>query len=115
MLILLTTPFDPGSFDTHDYTHVKISSFSFDILEESAVVTAVLGYLNESQEFVCGVSLPGITNTTYTIKDEGEGTDYWELTHKTVGPTPSATIFDRLMEELYQYLLDKGYYVGTIE
>jgi len=109
-MILLTTPYDPGSLDPgQSYTHCDATNVSFDTLQKRIHLSVQYGTVSG------GELVPGKANAVpQVIADEGGATDYTDLTAiLTTGSTEGCV--DAFRRALCQWLLDKGHAAGTIE
>jgi hypothetical protein len=113
MPIQLTTAFDPGDLDPEkSYTHVKIVHLEHSIVDAFIRLVVARGYLDEGAFVESQIAKRAI----YNIVDEGEGTDYTSMVAETVvSGDVGEKVYDVNAQHLYQWLIDKGYYAGTIE
>ena len=117
MPILLTTPYNPGSLDKEPYTHVRMLSFTLKTDEQAIEIACVHGYY-QGKTFVECVRVPEKTFRTFRLVDsvqpDGKAVnDYTGLVTKA--PKNSTDSLYKLSgDELYQHLIDKGHYAGTV-
>jgi hypothetical protein len=113
MPITLTTPIQTGALDPNGpYAEVKISQFLLDTVDKCIWITCQYGNTDE------GVWIPSIkaglvVDRSYCIRDEGEDTDYTDMV-TAESAAAEEVYYDKVKTILYQWLLDKGHYVGTI-
>jgi hypothetical protein len=103
MPIQLTTPFNPGDFDTVQYSKLKIMTFTV-MLRESWMELIV-----EYGNIVDNVWVPGKKTVPAILIT---GSDYTALIQDT--PNEGETVYEAVQRCLYQYILDKGIASGTI-
>jgi len=124
MPITLTTPKDTGDLDSNapssQYAELKIIRQDIDIKNKCISLTYEYGN-TISGDWVPGIERPitiEITNIPETYDDNGNGNNDADNQYNTlVTKLPANTtesIYDHAAKELYQYLIDKGYVVGTI-
>lgn len=112
-MILLTTPFDSGDFDSDiQYTHIKIVDFTLHSTLKTIYINVCYGHLDGGGIFLAGVKQV----IRYAIQDfpnsSPPGTDYTGLV--TQAPQTGELIYSAASRVLYEYLLTKGHYAGTI-
>ncbi len=103
MPITLTTPKDVGDLDSNNYTTVKILEIFISVSTASGKFSYQLGYISDG-EFV-----PGKLGKEHVSVLESEF-----LAIVNVPATVGETLWDHHARALYQYLIDKDYFVGTI-
>lgn len=116
MPILLTTAFDPGDLDPgKSYTHVKIVHLEHDVEGQAIRLICKRGYLAGGVFVVGGVSPVMVHQIQDQPSLEPPGTDYTSLVAETVvSGDVGELVYDVNAQHLYQHLLTKGEYVGTI-
>lgn len=113
MPILLDIPFNPGDNDPGvTYTHVAIVRFAAFLNEPSFLeVYTTYGTVDED-----GVFIPAANARTDKIiiadNDKLDTTDFTTL--KNAMPIPGLPTYHSVGAQLYQYLIQKGKYAGTI-
>jgi len=109
MPIQLTTPIPAGGLDpeAEEYTQAKLIDFRHQIAGDIGGMLLLV----EVGNTVGGVWKPARPSKPkrYPIKGDDYNTMVTKLTSAADVP-----IYDEVSRELYQWLLDKGYYVGTI-
>jgi len=113
MTITLTTPIQTGTVDpAGPYEEVKIIQFVLDTVAKCIWVNCQYGNTTGGV-WVPGVKAGAAVDRSYCIKDEGEDTDYTDMvTAESVAA--DEVYYDKVSAILYQWLLDKGHYIGTI-
>ena len=107
MPIQLTTPLNMGALDS-PYQHVRIVEFDVNIASQT--ITLVVQYGNlVSSAWTNGLAIEGKTVQRFTIT----GSDYTTLT-SSVSAAAGELYYDKIAALLYQWLITKGYYAGTI-
>lgn len=105
MPIQLTTPFNPGDLDPgKTYPIVKILDHTVDSRGGLITIHTAYGYL------VDGVWQQGIMSRVETTQISGQ--DYLDMGAEV--PDGIKSRHDDTADALYQYLLDKGVYTGTV-
>jgi len=115
MPITLTTPIQTGAVDSNGpYTEVKLAPITLDPTTDS--VWLVCQYGNTVNGiWVPGVNVGVVANKSFCVKDAGEDTDYTDMVTKLIEQSDvGKSFYDRIATILYQWLLDKGHYIGTI-
>ena len=108
-MIQLTTPYVVGATDPNGpYTHVKILKFGADLENMFIQFTAQMGTISGS-DFIKGIRSKGTTLRTFEVINDDFDTLVAKLTSAA-----GVAIYDEVARELYQYLIDKGEYAGTI-
>lgn len=108
MTIELTTAFDPGDIAEGSYTHVKVISFVVDIRRKAIMIDTLYG-VESGGEFTDGVEVPRSTRKRFKIT----GNDFDAMVSKLTSAA-DVLIYDEVARELYQWLLDKGHFAGSI-
>lgn len=101
-MITLTTAFNPGDLDTTTYSKVRITRYIMNTVENWISLTVEYGNYTNSQ-WTKGVA----PEKNFTI----QGSDFATLVVKA--PQNGETIYEAAARELYNYLIDKGYFIGT--
>lgn len=109
MPLLLTTPLDMGAVDV-DYTHVKVIAFSVNLVGDFLEISVAHGTEDGEGDFIVGKRVGGVTHKGYELR----GADYVTILSK-VTSAAGVLIYDEVARELYQWLIDNGHFVGTIE
>lgn len=105
-MIILTTAKNTGDLDPNGpYTHVKILYFTFNTKDSFIIAVTAIGYI-ASEVFV-----EGISNLRKEVMITGQ--DYLDLIAMT--PDSGLTIYAAAAKKLYQYLIDHGHFVGSVE
>jgi hypothetical protein len=115
MPITLTTPIQTGALDPEGpYEEVKILEFTPNAVNKTIVILCQYGN-TVNGEWVPGIKAGIVADQGFIVRDEGEGTDYTIMAAKLiVADDVGKSFYDRISGILYQWLLDKGHYVGTI-
>lgn len=120
MPILLTSSIQTGDLDTSGpYLHVKITDLILDTINKKITVTCFHG--NDSG----GIWTQGIKardrfaikNIPAVLDEDGVEITPADPQYDTIiaiMPGAGETIYQAASKQLYQWLLDKGHYVGTI-
>src|SRR5690349_2582505 len=105
MPLLLDTPLDMGAVDS-DYTHIRIMTFfkAGDYIQ----ITVQHGTMDGSN-FIPGMVISGITDKKFTI----EGSEYTTIV-STLTSDVGVPVYNEVTNALYQWLISKGHYAGTI-
>lgn len=103
MPIQLTTVFAVGDFDTDDYQHVRVVSFTLHSVQNFIEVECQYGN-TVNGVWVGGTKAPEVHKI--------EGADYAAMVAKL--PQGGETIYQAAGREIYQWLIDQGKYVGTL-
>ena len=112
MPIQLTSPIQTGSLDSNGpYTQVKVIGVGLDVLKRR--IDLICQYGNTVDGVWVG-GLETVSNRSVTIKDEDE--THHDFTDITANESEDAgeVYYDRESEILYQYLIDKDIFIGTI-
>lgn len=109
MPILLTTSFNAGDLEPQPLTHVMIKDFNVDIAAQCILIRTIRGYMSGSDFIQAANKSPGGTVQKFLVNED----DYVALVAKTTSAT-GVPIYDEVARELYQYLIDKGHFAGTI-
>lgn len=125
MTIALTTPhiYDPGHGDAPEVSNeIKIVDFHMSIVE--SCLTIITQYGNTSEDVWIAGNAPGhditIKNTPAQIHpDDPEQSipadpSYNILVGTSMTSATGVPIYGEVSDSLYQYLIDKGHYIGTI-
>lgn len=119
----LTTPFQTGDLDPNGpYSQVKIVKMTHDSVAETIEIQVEYGNtaLGEWEPGVKEQEMYLVENSPAEYDDQGNetvpaGTDYDLLVAKLCGVGNDNTpIYTRVKQELYQWLIDEGYFAGTI-
>lgn len=107
-MIQLATSYNVGDVDPNGpYTHVKILRFSADLEHQRIHFSTQMGTMS-GDDFVKGIRAKGSTVQNFDIDHD----DYLAIVAKTTS-AQGVLIYDEVARELYQWLIDKGHYVGT--
>lgn len=109
-MINLTTPYDPGSLDTANYTHVEVTNISFHVLQESLNISTLYGTA-PGGVFTGGkaAALP-----FRIINDVPEGSTNYDDFEALLATGPTEKCVDAFRRALCQWLLDQSHFIGTI-
>jgi hypothetical protein len=108
-MIELSTAYNPGSLDAgQSYTHCDVTNINFDTLQKRIHLSYQYGTLS-GDELAPGKARP----VAMAIADEAGGTDYADL-RAIMGTGATEGCVDGFRRALCQWLLDKGYEIGTI-
>lgn len=109
MPIQLTTAISGGDFEPGMLTHAKIMQFTMSPNVQKISLRVHLGGL------VAGVfQSAAFPHVGTTVRDhEIEGQEYNTIIAATAS-AQGANLYDEVSSALYQWLLDKGHFVGTI-
>jgi len=109
MPIQLTTPFNVGEADvTSPFQSVKIQVT--EILPDVRRINFVTRLGNDGENgFQYGLALEGVTVKRFSVADEEYDA---MISAKSAGA--NEVYYDKVGALLYQWLLDKGYFVGSI-
>lgn len=120
MPLQLTTSIDVGDLDTHDYTHVKVVHFALDVRHGAIQFQTSEGYLVGAQ-FQRGAHS---RDRSWEIRDipaqgiEGEAeyvaADPQFSTMVGTQGEDDQLLYDGVAGALYDWLVAKGHYSGTI-
>jgi len=108
MTIELTTAFNLGDIADGQYTHVKIISFTVDLMKEALVIDTLFG-TEVDGVFTAGIEVPRATRKRFMIK----GNDYAELIG-AVTSEADAPIYNEVAAQLYGWLVDNGHFAGEV-
>ena len=120
MPIQLTAPFKVGDFDDENYTTVKILHFSWDNVNKMMQIACVLGRM-AAGKFAAGKKEPlvvvikdipaqGVEGDPGYVPADPQYTDLVTGTHANA----NELVYAAVQRFLYQWLLDRGYFTGTI-
>lgn len=121
-MINLTTAFNPGDVDSgKSYTHVKIVEFRAHIEKKQITIISQLGYL-DGGEWIAGLIEPKIFvvsngKVVQAYTDLVVGSTALQTDVADPGPPPVSeyNVYAAAGRNLYQWLVDTGKYVGTVE
>ena len=105
MPLLLDIPLNMGAVDVN-YTHIKIMNFTHNY---NAIYLVVQHGTMSGNNFVQGKNISDVTIRSFAIQSDDYATIIATLTSATGVP-----IYDEVASTLYQWLIDKGHYSGTI-
>ena len=111
-MIELTTVFASGDMAADDFTHVRIQSFNVDLAKKQIAIDTLYG-TESGGDFVAGVDVPRITRKRFHITNVGEAAEYDAIAAKLTSDA-DVPIYEEVARELYQWLLDKAHFVGSI-
>ena len=113
MPITLTTPIQTGAVDPNGpYAEVKIVQFTMDTIKKYIWIVCQYGN-TVNGNWTPGIKAGVAVDKTFGIKDEGEDTDYTDMV-TAVSAAADEVYYDKVKNILYQWLLDKDHYIGTI-
>jgi hypothetical protein len=109
MPIQLTTAFSVGSADVNSpYAQVKIMEFT--LRPELKQVSLLVQYGNTADgKFTRAIGIAGVTVKAFTIA----GSEYDTMVAST-SAAANEVYYEKVAGLLYQWLIDKGHFVGTI-
>lgn len=109
MPIDLTVDLNPGDLDSGVYGEVKIVSFELNSVDKFIKIVCEYG------NTVASVWTPGTAarRQAFMIVDTGVDTDFTDMI-ANLCPDTSTSIYDAASDKLYQWLIDKVIYSGTI-
>lgn len=120
MPIQLTTSFKVGDFDANNYDIIKVLKFYWDNIEKKIILWAYHGRI-VSNRFVAGKKDPTIIEIYNhpAVGLEGDpgyvppDNQYNDMVSTCVANS-NELVYASVQRHLYQWLLAKGYFVGTI-
>lgn len=111
MPVLLTNPLNPGDIDVTQYSEVKITQMLWDA--EQNLIRLKCQYGNT----VNGVWTPGKDFHGATRQNPEfhfiQGEDYFTILTSTASGE-NQLIYNKVRDTLYDYLMNKGIYSGTV-
>ena len=107
MPLLLTTPYNAGDLDG-SLTHVKITQFGLNPDEGLIDLVTRMGIIDDGN-WVYKVAVEGKTVRRFTISGE----DYNTMV-AAESAAAEEVYYNKVSNLLYQWLIDKGHFVGTI-
>jgi hypothetical protein len=109
MPIQLTTPVSGGDFEPAALTHAKIVSFTLTVELKKILLRAQLGSMANS------VFQPAAYLTVgATVRDFEVAGEEYDTMVATEASAEGAVLYDEVSIALYQWLIDKGHFAGTI-
>ena len=108
MPITLTTPVDTGDLDGI-YNKVRIAHFDVDINLKSIRVQIQYGRMEGSNWHSAAMRLPKDRN--FRIRDA----DFDTLVANSQSSASGELVYDLVAANLYQWLIDQGHIVGTVD